>query len=100
MHKIAASVDYVRDSLCGLSATHLALLTKSSALVYTAYKFRDKALHGLREALSVQSEGSIDAMLAASFILSLQAPESGEFLHTMKGVDLVSRLFVHRAISC
>ncbi|THY42723.1 hypothetical protein D6C98_08819 [Aureobasidium pullulans] len=87
-HRISVGCSFVRHSVCGLASTHLALLTQSSSMVYLAYYYRDLALRGLRESLTVLNRNNVDAMLAASCLLSWQAPESQEFMQTMKGVDL------------
>jgi len=44
-------------------------------MVYLAYHYKDLALRGLRESLTVLNQNNLDAMLAASCLLSLQATE-------------------------
>jgi hypothetical protein len=44
-------------------------------MVYLAYQYRDLALRGLRESLTELSKDNVDAMLAASYLLSWQASE-------------------------
>lgn len=44
-------------------------------MVYLAYYYRDLALRGFRESLTVLNRNNVDAMLAASCLLSWQAPE-------------------------
>ncbi|KAL1305257.1 hypothetical protein AAFC00_002169 [Neodothiora populina] len=95
--RIAFLVHFVRDCICGISSFHLALLTKSSSMTYLSYKYRAKALQGLRETLALTSgPGDVDATLAASFMLSWQAPDSFEFCQTMKGVDLALKEMAER----
>jgi hypothetical protein len=72
---IAVDCAFVRNSACGLAATHLALLTQSSSIVHLAYYYKCLALRGLRESLRVLNKDNVDAMLAASYLLSWQASQ-------------------------
>ncbi|CAD0110336.1 unnamed protein product, partial [Aureobasidium uvarum] len=77
---------------CALASTHLAFLTQSSSIIHLAYYYKCLALRGLRESLRVLNQDNVDAMLAASYLLSWQASQSQEFMQIMKGVDLVCRI--------
>ncbi|KAG9524827.1 hypothetical protein KCU93_g6168, partial [Aureobasidium melanogenum] len=57
-------------------------------MVHLAYYYKCLALRGLRESLRVLNQDNVDAMLAASYLLSWQASQSQEFMQIMKGVDL------------
>jgi hypothetical protein len=86
----------------------MALLTQSSSIVHLAYYYKCLALRGLRESLRVLNKDNVDAMLAASYLLSWQASQrlvvlikafadsstrcSQEFMQIMKGVDLVCNI--------
>ncbi|OQU99122.1 hypothetical protein CLAIMM_04801 [Cladophialophora immunda] len=84
--KIAVSYDFVRHGVCTLGARHLALLTRSASMVYVEYHHRGVALKGLRQCLETFSEEHIEAVIAASLLLSWQAPKSDEYAHTMQGI--------------
>lgn len=74
--RLAASYDYVREATIGLGATHLALVTKSAEMNRLGYLHRGKAFRYLQRAIESFSRDNVDAILAASIVLSWQAPDA------------------------
>ncbi|KAL8873871.1 MAG: hypothetical protein Q9174_000726 [Haloplaca sp. 1 TL-2023] len=67
---------FVMSAVLGLSATHLAWVTKSQETSNLAYLHRGVALKGLHDAIGHFSQESSDAILAASILLSWQVLSS------------------------
>lgn len=60
----------------GLGATHLALVTKTAEVSELGYFHRGRAFHCLQDAINKISIKNVDAVLAASIVLSWQAPDA------------------------
>ncbi|RFU32135.1 hypothetical protein B7463_g4216, partial [Scytalidium lignicola] len=87
--RLASAYDYVQEATLGLAATHLALVTKSAEMDKLGYLHRGKAFRYLQRAIGNFSRDNVDAILAASFILSWQAPEPQTYMCLMDGVAAV-----------
>jgi hypothetical protein len=73
--QIGASYSFVTHALLALSASHLAWLTNCPLTANMAYEHRGIALRGIREAIGTFLRENLDAVLAASLLLSWQATE-------------------------
>ena len=73
--KIGATHDYVLQALLAFSATHLMHLNDCPLVGTMAFEHRGKAFKGLQEAISSFSKDNMDAILAASLVLSWQATD-------------------------
>lgn len=72
---IALSNEFVMSAILGLSAFHLAFLTRDQETKQLAHHHKVTALRGLQNALGSFSKENCDAILAASILLSWQATE-------------------------
>lgn len=72
---IALSNEFVMSSILGLSAFHLAFLTRDQETKQLAYHHKVTALRGLQTAIGSFSKDNCEAVLAASILLSWQASE-------------------------
>lgn len=81
--------DFVRYAVCALSASHLSSLNKTTAMAQTSFEYRYLAIRGLRQNLTNTDAHNLVGVLAASLVLSWQAPSSDEYSHTMQGVKTV-----------
>jgi hypothetical protein len=59
----------------GLAATHLALVTKNAEVNQLGYLHRGRAFQSLQDDINKISIENVDAVLAASVVLSWQAPD-------------------------
>ncbi|KAG9546054.1 hypothetical protein KCU86_g14328, partial [Aureobasidium melanogenum] len=87
--KIAMEKDFVRHAVCALSASHLSSLNKTTAMAHASFEYRYLAIRGLRQNLTDTDAHNLVGVLAASLVLSWQAPSSDEYSHTMQGVKTV-----------
>lgn len=87
--KIAMQKDFVRHAICALSASHLSSLTKTTDMAHASAEYRYLAIRGLRQTLTDSGPDNLVGVLAASLVLSWQAPSSDEYTHTMQGVKTV-----------
>ncbi|KAH0155128.1 hypothetical protein KCU67_g8840, partial [Aureobasidium melanogenum] len=87
--KIAMEKDFVRHAVCALSASHLSSLNKTTAMAHASFEYRYLAIRGLRQNLTDTDSHNLVGVLAASLVLSWQAPSSDEYSHTMQGVKTV-----------
>lgn len=71
----ALTHDFVMSALLALSASHLAWQTKNHDTDNLVHQYRGVALKALHEAIGAFSRESSEAILAASMLLSWQAPE-------------------------
>lgn len=81
--------DFVRHAVCALSASHLSSLNKTTAMAHASFEYRYLAIRGLRQNLTDTDSHNLVGVLAASLVLSWQAPSSDEYSHTMQGVKTV-----------
>lgn len=72
---VALSHDFVMNAVLAFSASHLAWQTKNADTENLAYHHRGVALKGLHEGIGHFSRDVSEAILAASMLLSWQAPE-------------------------
>jgi hypothetical protein len=72
---IALGSEFVMSAVLGLSAFHLAFLTRDAETKQLAFRHKVAALQGLQTALVSFSKDNCDAILAASVLLSWQATE-------------------------
>ncbi|TIA16707.1 hypothetical protein D6C80_04399 [Aureobasidium pullulans] len=87
--KIAMQKDFVKHAICALSASHLSSLTKTTDMAHASAEYRYLAIRGLRQNLTDSDPDNLVGVLAASLVLSWQAPSSDEYTHTMQGVKSV-----------
>ncbi|KEQ60570.1 uncharacterized protein M437DRAFT_77280 [Aureobasidium melanogenum CBS 110374] len=87
--KIAMEKDFVRHAVCALSASHLSSLNKTTAMAHASFEYRYLAIRGLRQNLKDTDAQNLVGVLAASLLLSWQAPSSDEYSHTMQGVKTI-----------
>ncbi|KAI9852499.1 MAG: hypothetical protein M1838_000593 [Thelocarpon superellum] len=93
--KIASSYSFVLHAILAFSATHLAWLTDNSLTNDIACQHRGVALKGLQESIGQFSAENADAALAASIILSLQAPDWRAWASLMQSTSTVSLLSIN-----
>lgn len=72
--RLAHHHELVRTCIFGLAAKHISLLTKSASMAQEEIRYRSLAIRSLIDSISNGSE-ALDAMLAASILLSWQAPD-------------------------
>jgi hypothetical protein len=72
---IALGSEFVMSAILGLSAFHLAFITRDTDTKQLAFRHKVTALQGLQTALGSFSKDNCDAILAASVLLSWQATE-------------------------
>jgi hypothetical protein len=73
--RLAVSHECVREAAMGLAATHLALVTKAADMDELGYMYRGRAFRSLQSTINNISIDNVDAILAASVVLSWQAPD-------------------------
>jgi hypothetical protein len=61
---------FLMDSLLGVSASHINLLSGNAEAAQLALHYRSQALHGLHLAVSNFSGENADAIMAASILLT------------------------------
>ncbi|KAJ5091284.1 hypothetical protein NUU61_006154 [Penicillium alfredii] len=86
---IALSNDFVMSAILGLSAFHLAFLTRDKETEQLAYHHKVTALGGLQTALGSFSKENCNAILAASILLSWQATEQQSWTSLQQGISSV-----------
>ncbi|KAL9561317.1 hypothetical protein ACKAV7_014672 [Fusarium commune] len=85
--QIGATTPYVMHALLAFSAMHIYFLTDCPLVGGMAYEHRGIALKGLREAISLFSRETSDAVLAASLVLSWQATDWRSWIQLMQGTS-------------
>ncbi|CAG7973634.1 unnamed protein product [Penicillium salamii] len=86
---IALGSDFVMSAVLGLSAFHLAFLTRDPDTKQLAFRHKVTALQGLQTALGSFSKDNCDAILAASVLLSWQATEHQNWSSLQHGISSV-----------
>ncbi|KAJ5535856.1 hypothetical protein N7513_009042 [Penicillium frequentans] len=86
---IALSNEFVMSSILGLSAFHLAFLTRDQETKQLAYHHKVTALRGLQTAIGSFSKDNCEAVLAASILLSWQASERQMWMSLQQGISTV-----------
>ncbi|CAG8096326.1 unnamed protein product [Penicillium olsonii] len=86
---IALGSDFVMSAILGLSAFHLAFLTRDPDTKQLAFRHKVTALQGLQAALGSFSKDNCDAILAASVLLSWQAAEQQNWSSLQHGISSV-----------
>ncbi|ETN41675.1 uncharacterized protein HMPREF1541_03611 [Cyphellophora europaea CBS 101466] len=86
---VALSHDFVMSAMLALSASHLAWQTKNPDTENLAYHHRGVALKGLHGGLGQFSREVSEAILAASMLLSWQAPEWKSWASLQQGISTV-----------
>ena len=71
----ALDSEFVMSALLAFSASHLAWESKNADTQNYAYHHHGTALKGLQKAIGTFSQGNSENILAASILLSWQAPE-------------------------
>ncbi|KAK9330758.1 hypothetical protein V1520DRAFT_339521 [Lipomyces starkeyi] len=87
--RLAVSHECVREAVMGLGATHLALATKNAEISELGYLHRGRAFHSLQDAINKISIKNVDAVLAASVVLSWQAPDPQTYMCLKRGIRSV-----------
>ena len=87
---LASQYDFVMHALLSLSATHIAITTKSAFLDQVSFAHRGSAFSSLSKAVGSLSCENADAVLAASVILSWQSPDWRAWAALMQGVTTLS----------
>nr|UPX44866.1 hypothetical protein FAC5L9_29 [Penicillium camemberti] len=86
---IALTNEFVMSSILGLSAFHLAFLTRDQETKQLAYHHKVTALRGLQTAIGSFSKDNCEAVLAASILLSWQATERQMWMSLQQGISTV-----------
>jgi hypothetical protein len=87
--KIGATHDYVLQALLAFSAMHMTHLNDCPLVGTMAFEHRGKALKGLQEDIGSFSQDNMDAILAASLVLSWQATDWRSWTQLMQGTSTI-----------
>lgn len=68
--RLSQFVDFARYGMCALVTYYIGMLTRESSIDLITHQYRGLALRGLRAALSDPNGENLEAILAASFLLS------------------------------
>lgn len=68
--RLSQCVDYVRYSMCALVTFYIGRLTKISSIDILTHQYRGLALRRLRAATYLPASRAVEAVFAASFLLS------------------------------
>ena len=93
---IATSHRFAMDTMLAWSASHLAKLQGDQKSMNQALRYRVLALKGLQDAIGKFSSSNADAILAASVILSWQAPDSNSWAVLKRGtLTVIERILAN-----
>ncbi|KAJ5737312.1 C6 transcription factor RosA-like [Penicillium malachiteum] len=86
---IAMSNDFVMSSILGFSAFLMAHLTQKREYKVLGFRYRSMAFNGFRSALKSFPSTNYDGLLAASVLLSWQAPDRASWITMQQSISTV-----------